>query len=92
MVKHRDGSVVHVLRQVETARWLETEGGRPYCAVPEQALLLFSFPNDPTLDGLRLATNNKKMQRALYACVKSHPETEWRISDRRMVITPPLSL
>ncbi len=74
--------------KAEASRWLEPEIGRPFCAVPDQGLLLFSFPNDLALSGLRLATNPKKMQRALYAHVTSHPESEWRLSDRRMVITP----
>jgi len=69
-------------------RWIPPVLGRPFAARDEDLLLLFAFPNDQALDGLRLAANSKRLQRALYAHEPALDQQEWRVSDSRMVISP----
>jgi len=68
--------------------WSDPLVGAPFAICESERILLLAFPNDPVLDGLRFATHPKRMQRAIYAHIDELPEEHWRISDRRLVITP----
>lgn len=68
-------------------RWLNGYTLEPFVAVPESCAILYFFPNDALLEGLRLVSDPKKIQRALYDCGANSPELaaeNWRISDRRL--------
>ncbi len=69
-------------------RALQPDYGRHLAANESTQTLLFLFPHDQALDGLRFATTPKKIQRALYALDATLSEQTWRVSDSRMTITP----
>jgi len=71
-----------------TVHWVTPALARPHVALPDSRVLLFAFPNDQVLDGLRMAANPKRIQRALYAHDDEFPTEQWRISDSRLTITP----
>lgn len=68
--------------------WATPATGAPLALCPDERILLLAFPNDPALDGLRFAAHAKRMQRAIYAHCDFLPEAEWRVSDRRLELTP----
>lgn len=74
--------------KVLAKRWMELPGIRPYGKLAGERTLLYAFPNDATLDGLRLLANPKKIQRVLYDHNALEPARQWRISDRRLRLTP----
>lgn len=82
-----DEAPVH-LAKIAEGDWRPRAGGAGAAVVPEHQTAIMAFPNDPVLDGLALAARPKKLQRLLYAHVDVLPEDEWRISDRRIVVTP----
>jgi len=53
----------------------------------EHNAILYLFPNDPAIDGLRIIENPKKVQRILYQHYGKYPEKKWRISDRKLKFT-----
>ncbi len=73
--------------KLDAKRWIEVAGVRPFADLADQHTVLFSFPNDPGLDGLRLLSHPKKIQRALYDHEILLPADAWRISDRRLRLT-----
>lgn len=68
-------------------RWTETLDIDPVIPLPEHRAILYLFPNDPIIDGLRVLSNPKKIQRILYQYYDLYPENEWRISDRKLRLT-----
>jgi len=70
------------------SHWSDPTLGQPHVAVPEHRMLLFGFPNDQVLAGVRFAANPKRIQRVLYAHVPEFPADTWRISDSRLTIAP----
>ncbi len=68
--------------------WFAPPVGQPFAAVPSVCVLLHAFPNDPTLAGLELAAFPRRMRRVLSAHHVEFAEPHWRISDRRIQITP----
>jgi hypothetical protein len=69
-------------------RFVDPDEGHPFGCLDAESLLFFRFPNDPDLPGLRFATHPKRMQRAIYAHVPAWDPRIWRVSDRRLVLTP----
>ena len=68
-------------------RWIELPGIRPLACLEAERVILYAFPNDAELDGLRLLSHPKKIQRALYDHEALAPAGAWRISDRRLRLT-----
>jgi aminoglycoside phosphotransferase (APT) family kinase protein len=68
-------------------RWTSMSGIGDYMLFPEHHAILYFFPNDPVIDGLRILANPKKMQRVLYQYYSKYPEESWRVSDRRLKIS-----
>jgi thiamine kinase-like enzyme len=67
-------------------RWVHIEGIAPYILFPEKMAILYFFPNDPVIDGLRILEHPKKIQRILYQHYKKYPENKWRISNKQLKI------
>lgn len=83
------GSDYAVAREkARTLRLIETPCGSPAGRDDAHRMLLFQFPNDQVLDGMRFATHPKKIQRTLYAHDGTIDEADWRISDSRLRISP----
>jgi len=68
-------------RRLEVPRFPAVMSEAGLCTV------LYFYPNDAGLDGLRLIAEPKKVQRILYERVPYLPQSEWRISDRRLQLT-----
>jgi len=75
-------------KKADSLRLIETPCGLPAGRDDSARMLLFQFPNDQVLDGMRFATHPKKIQRALYAHDATIDEAAWRVSDSRLRISP----
>jgi tRNA A-37 threonylcarbamoyl transferase component Bud32 len=67
-------------------RWVNIFDSDPVIHLPEQKAILYLFPNDPVIDGLRILSDPRKIQRLLYDNCPEFPESDWRISDRMLRI------
>jgi len=85
---HPPGDYELARDKAATGRWIEPVLGLPFAVCDKDQLLLFAFPNDQALDGLRLAANPRRLQRALYAHEPDLNQHDWRVSDSRMTIRP----
>ncbi|HSH00282.1 MAG TPA: aminoglycoside phosphotransferase family protein, partial [candidate division Zixibacteria bacterium] len=74
-------------QKAQEHRWVGGDAP-PVIELPQECALLFVFPNDFALEGLRILTDPKKIQRLLYQWCDWIDETHWRISDRRLTVTP----
>lgn len=63
-------------------RWVNLLGTDPVIPLPEKRAIFFLFPNDFVIEGLRVLSDPKKVQRILYEHFEKYPEKDWRISDR----------
>lgn len=68
-------------------RWVNLPGTDPVIPLPENRAILFLFPNDFVIEGLRVLSDPKKVQRILYEHFEKYPEKDWRISDRLLRLT-----
>ncbi len=76
----------NAVNKAQQHRWIKQTDMKPFIALPEHHTLLYFFPNDCALDGLRVLSNFKKIQRILYEHFNKYDEQNWRISDRRLRI------
>jgi thiamine kinase-like enzyme len=65
-------------------RWANYCEMGEYLLLPDYLAILYFFPNDPAIDGLRIVENPKKIQRILYRHYEKYPQKDWRISDRKL--------
>jgi len=70
--------------KAENHRWVDVPFGPSVSRWDEAAALLFAFPNDALLDGLRILEEPKKLQRFLYENLAAYPADKWRLSDKRL--------
>jgi len=70
--------------KAENHRWVDVPAGPSVTRFDGACALLFAFPNDSILDGLRILEEPKKLQRFLYEHFSSYPSDEWRLSDKRL--------
>ncbi|MBI5866891.1 MAG: phosphotransferase [candidate division Zixibacteria bacterium] len=68
--------------KAQADRWAGSEAGPAVTALPEMSAILYWYPNDERLAGLRRIVERKKMQRAFHAHLPAYPQEEWRVSDR----------
>jgi len=68
-------------------RWVNPDGIGTYRLFPEHQAILYFFPNDPVIDGLRVIEHPKKIQRILYQHHEEFPEDKWRISNKQLRIS-----
>ena len=76
------------LEKSRQRRWIRVSGLEPFIPLTAEKSILYVFPNDPVIEGLRLLSDSKKLQRILYENLERYPETRWRISDKRTRLTP----
>lgn len=69
-------------------RWVLAPGLPSSLILNKERAILYFFPNDCLLEGLRILSDSKKIQRLLYEWYDRYPEDIWRISDRRLRVTP----
>ncbi len=70
------------LRRVGSSRWASTEDGLSITPLHDLAAIVYWFPNDERLNGLRRVVVPKKLQRLLYLHFAQYPAASWRVSDR----------
>ena len=68
-------------------RWVSVPGAQSVLIFRELKAIMYFYPNDCVMDGLRLTSDPKKIQRILYENYDKFPEEEWRISDKRLKLT-----
>jgi hypothetical protein len=61
--------------------------GAAVIPLPDCCTILYRFPYDAELFGLKILTEPKKLQRLLYDLVEPYPAADWRISDRKLRTT-----
>lgn len=71
-------------RKAAASRWIPVPGLDPYLPFPDLATILYFYPNDCLIDGLRILSDLKKIQRILYESYDQYPEDKWRISNRQI--------
>jgi len=70
--------------KAENHRWVDVPYAPSVMRWDAAAALLFVFPNDALLDGLRILEEPKKLQRFLYENLAAYPPDQWRLSDKRL--------
>jgi len=65
-------------------RWANFHEMGEYRLLPDLQAIIYFFPNDTLIDGLRIIENNKKIQRILYQYYTKYSPDNWRISDRKL--------
>lgn len=65
-------------------RWANFHETGEYRLLPDLQAIIYFFPNDTLIDGLRIVENNKKIQRILYQYYTKYSPDSWRISDRKL--------
>jgi len=79
-----DGDYQNAVEKSRVHRWTEILDMDPVIILPDYRAILYLFPNDLIIEGLRVLSNPKKIQRILYKHYDRYPEEEWRISDRKL--------
>ncbi|MCH9031293.1 MAG: phosphotransferase [candidate division Zixibacteria bacterium] len=74
--------------KVNAKRWIDRVNIASVTTLDEKNVILYFFPNDALLEGLRILSDPRKIQRLLYEKLDAFPQEIWRISDRRLKITP----
>ncbi|MEE9554994.1 MAG: phosphotransferase [candidate division Zixibacteria bacterium] len=74
-------------RKAASSRWIPIPDLEPYITLPEHATILYFYPNDCLIDGLRILSDLKKIQRILYENYDQYPEDKWRISNRQISLS-----
>lgn len=69
-------------RRARQSRWAESPDRLTVTPVNDLCAILYWFPNDERLDGLRRIVVAKKLQRILYGGFAEYPPDIWRVSDR----------
>lgn len=85
---HTDSDFKNAAEKAKSHRWMEIDPLPATLILTEFNAVIYFFPNDSIIDGLRLLSDPKKIQRILYEHYDKYPEKEWRISDRRLKFTP----
>lgn len=65
-------------------RWVRVLDSDPVIPLPENKAILYLFPNDSTIDGLRILSDPRKIKRILQENYDRFPEKDWRISDKML--------
>ncbi len=68
--------------KAQADRWAASDAGPSVTVLPEVGAILYWYPNDERLAGLRRIVDRKKLQRAFHAHLPAYPQEEWRVSDR----------
>lgn len=84
---HIDPDFKNAVEKIMSHRWMETKPFPATLVLTDYNAIIYFFPNDGIIDGLRLLSNPKKIQRILYENYDEYPEKEWRISDRKLKLT-----
>jgi len=65
-------------------RWIQFSELPSVLPLPEQMAIIYFYPNDFVIEGFRVLSDPKKVQRILYEVYDEYPESDWRISDRKL--------
>lgn len=69
-------------RRAQQSRWAMTVENLSITPLRDLCAIVYWFPNDERLDGLRRIVVPKKLQRLFYEHLTEYPLADWRISDR----------
>ncbi|OGC92050.1 MAG: hypothetical protein A2W25_13755 [candidate division Zixibacteria bacterium RBG_16_53_22] len=71
----------------QQARWTAIPDLPSVLRLDDEKALLYFYPNDCLIDGLRIISNPKKIQRLLYEHCRDFPQEQWRISDSKLKVS-----
>jgi len=74
----------NALVKAESHRWIKPKLLPSFIPIPELDTILYLFPNDCVIDGLRILSSGKKIQRELYEYYDQYNIEDWSISDKRL--------
>lgn len=77
----------NALDKSQKVRWIKLHDTPSILPLDNQLAILYFFPNDCLIDGLRILSDRKKVQRLLYDSLSGFPAEDWRISDSRLQTT-----
>jgi aminoglycoside phosphotransferase (APT) family kinase protein len=78
---------LNAARKAESARQITSSVMNPVIILPDEQAILYFYPNDCLIEGLKILSDPKKIRRYLYECYGKYPETKWRISYRKQKFT-----
>ena len=84
---HTPADFTQAAEKAKSRQWIEDPGYGPLALLNDECAIVYAFPNDAELDGLRLVSDPKKLQRVLYDHHALLPNEDWRISDKRVRVT-----
>jgi aminoglycoside phosphotransferase (APT) family kinase protein len=84
---YTEGDFANAARKAASQQWVQTSNMEPVITLPDLCAIIYVYPNDRELAGLRVIAHPKKMQRMLYEYLTDYPGGEWRISDKRLRAT-----
>ncbi|MBN4056968.1 hypothetical protein JYU19_01520, partial [bacterium AH-315-J21] len=73
--------------KLSAKRWESPDSATPTHLLEQEKAILYRFPNDTALKGLRTLTTPKRLQRILYQHLADYPKDAWRISDSKLNLT-----
>ncbi len=73
--------------KLSAKRWESHDSAAPTYLLEQEKAILYRFPNDTALKGLRTLTTPKRLQRILYQNLADYPKVTWRISDSKLNLT-----
>ncbi len=65
-------------------RWTEIPGLEPTLILPELSTIIYFYPNDCVIEGLRVLSDPRKIQRILYGHLDNYPRRDWHISEKKI--------
>lgn len=77
----------NALEKANHTQWIELPGRPPMLPLSDEQAIIYFYPNDCLIDGLRILAEPKKLQRLLYEHDPRFPAADWRISDRQIRLT-----
>ena len=63
------------------SNWVDLYNICPIVTFPEFAAIIYFFPNDCLIDGLRVLADPRKLRRLIYQCDAGYAEGDWRIQN-----------
>jgi tRNA A-37 threonylcarbamoyl transferase component Bud32 len=67
-------------QKTKHVRWVNLYNAGPVISFPDQKAIIFFYPNDCLIDGLKILSNPRKVRRLIYQYYDRYPEDNWRIS------------
>lgn len=75
---------INAAEKITSPRLISSPYFEPVIKLPGLSAILYFFPNDSVIEGLKIYSDSKKIQRLIYENYDKYPESKWRISNSQM--------